>query len=304
MNFSELNLEVTYLRGALRNFVGDEALSEISVTPPVGDDEASFFRLVAWGYALLYETGRVTIPYLMKLPCHSACTKQNHAESRSLVHDIRTWSFHNLGFSDERHVKISNRVHRWFISNGGADPPINREGWQQCFGKLCTEVNTIILHCRNSISTLANPDDGDRVVADLKRRLDLDWPAYKFDSLVEDAATKFGRTVNSVEFRKPRLETWREFLRTVPAGDDPEELLIRLIERDVLDHFGSLLPISASDVINALGLNPGLEVDYALIYARILFGTGTTDPEELLESVRSLYESDSWIPSIAIQRQI
>ena len=51
MRFIELNAAAAGLRHSLRNYVGENALNEIYVRPPAGeDDEASFMRLVNWTY--------------------------------------------------------------------------------------------------------------------------------------------------------------------------------------------------------------------------------------------------------------
>ena len=58
MKFDELNAEFVGLRNLLRTFVDENALGEITIQPPVGDDEASFLRLVAWSYAALFRGGQ------------------------------------------------------------------------------------------------------------------------------------------------------------------------------------------------------------------------------------------------------
>lgn len=287
MKFAELNVEFMSLRSSLRTFVSDDALDEISVQPPASDDEASFLRLIAWSYVLVFETGRVTIPYLLKLPS-GIYHKEVHPRSAcDLIHDLRTWSFHNLGYSDEHGVGISQRVTRWFIDTCGANPPRDRRGWRSCFERLCAEVGAVLTYCRGAVElVLAVSEDGKSIADDLRRRLDRNWPARRFDMLVGDAATRIGQTLDAPKFRQSRLARWREFLETIPEGDDPEALVARLIERDVLDHFESMLPIDGNDVMSALGLESGPKVGDALSDARRLFRSGITDPDELLACLK------------------
>ena len=283
MKFSELNAEFAGLRSSLRAFVGEYALGEIVVQPPSREDEASFIRLVTWSYVLAYEAGRVSIPYLLKLPSHVDGSERAPQDALNLVHDLRTWSFHNLGFSDEREIKITRRVHRWFLANGGASPPNSNAGWQRCFEKLCIEVGAIIAHCKGAVDlVLTGPEDGRDVIADIRLQLDRNWPTHKFDQLVGDAAVRIGEKLDVPKFRQPRLGKWRKFLETVPADDDPENLLIRIIERDIIDHFDSALPIKGPDVMFALGLSDGPEVGQALRHARWFFESGLRDPKQLL----------------------
>ena len=287
MKFTELNVELGALRNELRTFVSDDALGEISVQPPAGDDEASFLRLIAWSYVLIFETGRVTIPYLLKLPTGICHTKLRPDSACDLVHDLRTWSFHNLGYTDEHSVRISKRVTRWFIDACGANPPRDRDGWRRCFERLCTEVGAILAYCRDGVElVLAGSEDGNDIACDLRRRLDRNWPAYRFDMLVSDAATRIGQTIDAPKFRQSRLQRWRGFLETVPKDDDPEGQIVRLIERDVLDHFESVLPIDGNDIMGALGLESGPKVGEALSDARRIHRLGITDRGELLDHLK------------------
>lgn len=290
MKFTELNVEFVSLRNELRTFVSDDALGEISVQPPAGDDEASFLRLIAWSYVLIFETGRVTIPYLLKLPSAVSHTELRPDSACGLVHDLRTWSFHNLGYTDEHDVSISKRVTRWFIDACGANPPRDKDGWRRCFERLCTEVGAVLTYCRGAVElVLAGSEDGNDIACDLRRRLYRNWHARRFDMLVSDAATRMGQTLDAAKFRQSRLPRWRQFLETIPKDDDPEAQIVRLIERDMLDHFESILPIDGNDVMGELGLESGPKVGEALSEARRLFRSGITDRGELMDHLKRIY---------------
>ena len=294
MNFSELNAEYVHLRGSLSTFVGKNALEEVSVTPPASEDEASFLRLIAWGYVLVFEAGRVTIPYLLKLPSNRNTHELNPHISRDLLHDLRTWSFHNLGFTDRRSIQISRRVSLWFLEHGNSNPPSGARNWRRCFQRLCAEIGAILAHCRGAMElVLADEDDREQAIADLKRRLHRNWPAYRFDELVQDCVFRIGQTLNVVSFRENKLAGWRMFLDTIHESDDPEILVARLIERDVLDHFESVLPIDGDDVMDALRIPPGPNVGEALLHARRLFRSGIHDREHLLATLMGEFCRDS-----------
>ena len=290
MNFAMLNEEYLQLRRSLRIFIGASALDEISVQIPTSDDEASFLRLVAWSYILVFEAGRITIPYLTKL---SSCLNRTQAELKAtcdLIHDLRTWSFHNLNLHDTRGLKVSRRTALWFIDNSGSFPPNDVVGWQNCYRCLYREVRLFVTHCRSAVEiALSDSETRDWTVEDLKRRLDRNWSAHRFDKMVSDSLTRIGQRLNIPKFRQSRLEKWRAYLEAIPEGDDPETLVGRMIERDVLDHFGSVLPIDSSDIVSTLGLNPGHEVGEALYHARLLFESGVTDREQLLASLHAHY---------------
>ena len=292
MTIADLNAEYNLLRQSLRTFVGENALGEISLQIPTSDDEACFLRLIAWSYIFVFEAGRITVPYLVKLPSAVDNSNVDLQSSCDRIHDLRTWSFHNLSFEDDRERSISRRTALWFIGISGSNPPNNRDGWRKSFECLHAEICLIIRHCRSALEiTLAEVEDGGKIVEDLRRRLDRNWPAHKFDEIVTDAATRIGQSLDVPKFRRPRLAKWREYLGTIPESDEPEPSLVRLVERDVLDHFGSVLPVDGREIMLKLNLAPGPEVGEALNDARRLYRAGVTDKDELLERLLEEYST-------------
>lgn len=292
MKFDELNAEYVGLRNTLRAFVGENALGEITVQPPAGDDEASFLRLTAWSYALIFEAGRVAIPYLLKLPASPNLSESDANSARRMISDLRASSFHNLELQSSRNSAMYRRTSLWFMENCGANPPNDAVCWRACFERLCDMVGLIVARCKSALEmALADAESREEVIDDLRRRLDRNWPAYKFDEIVGDAATRIGQRLDVPKFRQTRLAAWRDFMDAIPEGDDPESHVTRLIERDVLDYFESALPIDGRDVMNVLGLHPGPEVGEALRFARRLHRSGITERAEMLERLAAEYRS-------------
>ena len=289
MTFSELNAAVVDLRNSLRSFVGDSALEEVTVRPPAGDsDEASFLRLVSWSYALMFEAGRVAIPYLLKLRDGSPSVTTDPKAAYKFVRSLRTWSSHNLGFASNRDVALLRHVQLWFVKTCGANPPIENDSWQKCFLILCGEIKTVVTHCQGAVTVVLDaPDDGKAAIADLQQRIDRAWPAHRFDALVQDVALRLGIQVDARKFREPLLSIWRGFLESLSDDVDLEERVIRMIEKDLLEHDARVLPIDARDVMSTLNLNPGPEVGAALHHAQDIFRSGIRDREKLLTQLRN-----------------
>ena len=284
MQFTELNAAFVELRNSLGSFVGENALHEINIKPPADNHgEVSFLRLVSWSYVLLYESGRVSIPFLLKLPSKDGSPMQALTGTRELVNLLRSWSSHNMGLSNKRDTANLRRVYIWLVQQGGIPQLSNDELWQDCFDGLCGEVGAIIAHCQASVTwALETPDDGATIIADLRRRVDRNWPGYKFDQLVEDASVRMGQHVDAIKFRNPRLGKWREFLETVSDDDDPERRIIAMIEKDLLDHTDETLPINGMDVMYVLQIDSGPEVGEVLRRARAHFRSGIRDRDQLL----------------------
>ena len=283
MNFAELNEEYVLLRRSLRTHVGENALDEITIHVPKGHDHACFLLLLAWGYVFAFEAGRISVPYLLKEPADQPTDREALKASRDLLHDLRTWSFHNLSFTVDRDLQIFQRTAIWFLDVAGNDPPDGNEQWRECYEHLSNEIYAIIKHCRRAFEiALTTRDERERVTSELRRRVDRNWPAHEFDALAKDAALRTGRNLDVTKFRQPRLAKWREFLETIPIGDDPKASLVRLIERDILDHFESVLPIDGNDVMRVLEIAPGPQVGDALLDARRIHRSGVADKDELL----------------------
>lgn len=286
MQFSELREAVDALRRAFRTYnVGETALSEVHIRQPAKeDDEASFMRLVNWTYVLLFEAGRVAIPYLMKLPSNTGGTAGGRDKARRSVHDLRTWMSHNVGFSSEREAAITRRVGDWFLSRCEQIEPRSATSWRKCFGHLCEDVWTIVSHCQKAFDSIVRDEDD---VDDLRRRIDRSWSTEQFDRLVGDVCVRLSiANVDVPKFRSRRLAAWREVLDTVPADDDPRATVIRIIERDLLNHTSGILPIGGEEIMATLELGPGPEIGAALRHARELHDHGIRDREQLLQRVR------------------
>ena len=280
MTFSALNVAVTDLRTSLGSFVGPEALTEVSVRPPVdGGGEISFLRLVSWSYVLIFEAGRISIPFLLR----SVSAYEHQRESIELIRALRTWSFHNLGLDSGRDRQLSRLVHRWFIGACRRSPPAEDTNWNDCFDQLCCLVGEVVDQCQQAVAiVLSSADDGKVVIEDLQNRIDRFWPPHKFDPLVGDVAIRLGVRIDVVKFRKRRLGAWRSFLFNIPEDDDPTEAITRLMERDLLEYEDGILPVSGRDVMAQFGLPPGPEVGAMLRRARELFGAGVREKDELL----------------------
>ena len=138
---------------------------------------------------------------------------------------------------------------------------------------------------------LADPDNRSDVITVLNQRIDRIWPAHKFDEIVVDAAMRMGLTIDVVEFRSRRLHKWRQYLETIPVDDAPEMLVVRLIERDLLEHCRSVLPIDSNDVMAALELQSGQDVALATSMAYRMFDSGLSDPVRLLAELEQWHAS-------------
>ncbi len=286
MTLEELRDSVVELRESLADLVEKNALPNLTVTFPAHDrNESSFLRLVAWGYVLLFEVGRISIPYLLQLPnLHSRDEGFDGEAVRELVRSLRTWCFHNLDEESARDRGTLRKVNRWLDQMRVKITPDDDFAWQRCTQKLCEEIGQLVKHCQGAAETvLTSPEDGKDAVEDLQFRIQREWPAHEFDKIVSDAVVRLGVKIDPRSFRETRLSKWQRYLKSLPESDDPVSLMARMIERDLLDLTADLLPIDGNDVMRGLEIEPGPKVAEALTKARELLKIGVRDPEQLLD---------------------
>lgn len=290
MTFSALNVAVGDLRRSLASFVGTNALAEVTVRPPVdGQGEISFLRLIAWSYVLIFEAGRISIPFLLR----SVGAYQGQRESLELIRALRTWSFHNLGLDRDRDLELTRQVERWFLHTCGQSPPDDQVSWNACYDCACELVNEVVQQCRRAAADVLSSDDGgETVIKDLQHRIERSWASHRFDTLAGDVATRLDIRVDVTKFRQQRLNAWRYFLLGLADDDDPVESMERLMERDLLEYADSVLPISGRDIMMAFDLPPGPEVGSILRLARELFAAGTRNRQDLLAALQERLASN------------
>lgn len=289
MSFQHLNSRYIDLRDGLRAQVGPASIGDLDVRPPAWDgDEASFLRTTVWCYALFYEAGRTSIPFLLNLRGFSTeGVAKAHEATLRIVRDLRTFFSHNLGFDNEHDLDLRRATSDWFIGTCRATFPVNGDQWKACCARLCHDAGTLLVHCTSVLSACASAPERDRIFGTLRLRIRRDWPAHEYDRLVTDAAARIGESINARVLRERRLSHWRRFVEALPDEADVQDEVERLIEIDVLEHFRARLPITGRDLILALGLDPGPRVRAALEIARRAFEDGLRTRDQLIEVVRA-----------------
>lgn len=250
MNYGEVSTAYGQLRRRLAVYVGQDALPNITIDPPKGtSDELSFLRMVAWSYVLLYEAGRVPLDYLRQLPPWNQHTSALLPHVRAL----RTWTSHNLALEKEADIATLRVAIAWFSKTCGVGTPASLSHWQQCFTSLCVDLVGVLSAAIGACDAFEQPDDHDRLVDGLRRRLDRDWPAYRFDSVVDQTAIRLGyKGIDPVRFRSRHLDSWRKVV-ACSVEDDLERNLKLRIEADMLAMMSIALPLTSEELAELTG---------------------------------------------------
>lgn len=287
-----MNSTFAELRDALRVQVAPDAIDDVNIKTPLGNkDEASFMRLTSWCYCLLFEAGRITFKFLMQLRAAGYDAVAACEGTSQLVNCLRTVLSHNLGY-DDRDLAVRKTASDWFLATCGETYPETADHWELCFAALAKLINEFLCASKSVITKIARSrEDKELIFCDLKKRLNRNWPAHRFDGLIEDAAAKLGRKIRAVPMREARISAWRAYLDKLPDDADFELEMERLIDGEVHQHFSTAMPLSARELMEALDLIPGPEVGRAMEVARRLFLAGNRDADSLLEATANEWSS-------------
>ena len=225
--------------------------AEISLMLPTSfGDELAFYRLVNWGYALVNEAARVPLAFLINLPP----LKTDYSFRREIMR-LRTYIAHNLDTGNSRDQKTYAFVHRWFKETCGRGTPDNDAHYSDCCAYLTGRFQEVLNGAIAACDLLDDPEDGPRLVADLKGRIDLAWEAHRFDPMVAECAVRLGNPGLDLQaIRSKHLDKWRDALSKADP-DERERVLEQQIEADLLAAIGDALPRTIRENLQQVGMN-------------------------------------------------
>lgn len=256
--------------------------AEISLrTPSDFGDELGFYRLVMWGHALVNEAARVPLAFLAKLPPLKANRSFRKETSR-----LRTYLTHNLGLSKTRDQKTYAFIHRWFKEACGRGSPEDASHYAACCAYLAGRFQELLGGAIVACDLLDDPEDGPRLVADLRGRLEVDWEASRFDPLVEKCSARLGDPgINLKALRGMYLEKWRQALSQADENER-ERVLEQRIEADLLEAMGDVLPRTVREKLQRVAASAEATVA-ALLLLREARRLGAMSLPQIIDFVSS-----------------
>lgn len=133
---------------------------------------------------------------------------------------------------------------------------------------------------------LDDPEDGPRLAADLRGRLEVDWEASRFDPLVEKCAARLGDPgIDLTDFRSRHLDKWREALSQANEKER-ERVLEQRIEADLLAIIGDALPRIVREKLQQVAASAEATVA-ALLLLRETRRLGAMSLPQIIEFVSS-----------------
>lgn len=278
-------IELSNLYQTLRNRVSihcPNSCDEISLPLPSNfGDELAFYRLVIWGYALFNEAAKIPLAFLTNLPP----LKANNS-FRNEMSKLRTYVAHNLDISKKRDQKTYAFVHRWFKEACGRGTPNSASHYCDCCAYLADKLQEMLNGAIEACDLLDDPEDGPRLVTDLKGRIDLVWEAYRFDPFVEECAARLGNPgLDLLAIRSKHLEKWRSVLSQADENER-ERVLEQQIEADLLEAIGDALPQIIREDLQRVAASTDATVA-ALLLLRETRRIGTMTLPQIIELVSS-----------------
>ena len=256
--------------------------AEISLPLPSDfDDELAFYRLVIWGYALVNEAAKIPLAFLTNLPPLKA-----NSSFRNEMSTLRTYVAHNLDISKKRDQKTYAFVHRWFKEACGRSTPASVAHYGDCCACLAGRLQEALNGAIEACDLLDDPEDGPRLVADLKGRIDLVWDAHRFDPMVAKCAARLGNPgFDLLEIRSKHLEEWRRVLSQADENER-ERVLEQRIESDLLEAIGDALPRTIWENLQRVAASADATVA-ALLLLREARRIGSMTLPQIIELVSS-----------------
>jgi len=259
MSFGLVQGDYQTLKRRLTLSVGVTALPDITIDPPKGNsDELSFIRLVAWSYVLIFESGKISLNFLRKLP------PWHGKEILPYVRSLRTWASHNLQFDHDHDVKTLRAAVGWFSETCGVGTPQESSHWRKCFEALCEDLHKVLSLAVSACDQLDSGEDSARLRDQLTSRLDRAWPAHVFDRYVDRALVSFGLGgFDVVQIRNRYLSKWRTIVE-ISSADQLERNITSAVESALVAEVGDCLPLTAAELRDLLECKTSEEVLQAI----------------------------------------
>ena len=243
-------------------------------------DELAFYRLVNWSYVLLNEAAKIPLAFLTKLP-----PLDSDNSFRQEVSRLRTYVAHNLDVGKKRDQKTYAFVHHWFKQACGRGTP-GADHYGDCCSYLAGRLHETLNGAIEACDLLDDPVDGPRLVAELEKRINLHWEAYRFDPLVAECAARLGNPgLDLLAFRSRHLDRWRQVLSEADENER-ERVLEQRIEADLLKAIGDALPRTIREKLQRIAASADATVA-ALLLLREARRVGTMTLSEIIELVNS-----------------
>lgn len=236
--FSDLTAQVSRLEAVSTSVLGANEVGTVSLEEPNGPlDELYFRKLVAWCYALLYETGVFFRFSRNLLRGRDANGLQHLSYSGDIVRCARTVHSHNLRDDRSSDHRTRTKYTTWLLAEGGE--PVD---WGRCIGAMVAMVRKSLRSVEQAWEHAGSGQcPGENLADSYYLEKENHWEAHEFDRCVVSAANAIGLTgLDCVKFRESegRLDKWRRLIGFFYTREDARKAVERAIQRELFGLFG------------------------------------------------------------------
>lgn len=300
MSFHAIQCSYQSINLISRSLIQEPAFQDVNVVLPAANSapELAFIRATSWLYCLYFEAGRCSIKFLLQLADSYNLDTDKYREHMDEVRCLRTEFHHNLGFSDSDY-RSRRKVEDWYLSTCKTRRPASNEHWESCYKSLTDEENdksspAFLRFLEDVIRNLEQDSHLQNRIDDWIQRLNNDFPAARFDPLIEDAKVILGRSaLDTIKFRNRFVSRWKKELEKLEEGYVFNDEASLLIEREILNDSTELFPLTGGQIIKHLNVKAGPEVGELLKHARTLYEAGIRDSQTILKKLEDFKQSNS-----------
>ena len=122
----ELESRCASILGARQRAFQEMSLRSPRLSPP----ELAFFQVATWLYRFYYETGRVSLQFLIqRLSAYGLEHEGKHRRHYEEAQRLRTYLQHNLNLDSQRDLETQRRCEDWFSESCGSVIPGSGCAW-------------------------------------------------------------------------------------------------------------------------------------------------------------------------------
>jgi hypothetical protein len=255
--------------------------------------ELGFLRLVSWLYVLLWEAGKVNLPFVTRyFEVYSLDTENTFRRHPINVQALRTYTQHNLNNEEPHDKKTMSDCHAWFSLQCGTAVPVSETEWNMCLLALLDEALEFLEALLNVLRSIEKDESKEVICKQWMFRRNRYHPPHQFEALVPAIASDMGHEhIDAERLVRRNYDKWTQNLRTLSSEYTFGVEARKLIENSILIDLQKLTPITGEDVIREFNLQPGKLVGRLLEEARKLYQQSPCSRAELIDQLRPLAEA-------------
>ena len=267
------------------------AFQRISIRRPrVSPPELAFSQAVTWLYVFYYESGRISLPYLISLlPTYGLSANEIHMRHHADVRTLRTFLQHNLNLETFQDAELQRVCDQWFSTRCGTPNPEDDAEWLSCLVCVLQASGSFLVAVNGCIQEIGSDESSEMMVEQWSLRLSRYHPMHLFEPIVATVLHDIGQgSLDPSQIVERYYARWSNNLRSRQASYQFEEEARKLIEYTLLNELEMVLPITSLDIMKEFGIGPGPEVGRLLRRARTIYLNEPTSGDQLIALLREV----------------